>query len=62
MELISPNSAKHIAINPGNVLTIGILSTLWWGVMTWTSNVLARQDIPVISPLAVGAQNFLHAA
>lgn len=62
MEIITPASARHIAINPGNVLTIGVLSLLWWGVATWGSNIIARQDWPVISPLAVGAQNYLHAA
>ena len=54
--------AKHIELNAGNVLAIGVLSLLWWGFATWTSNVLARTDIPVIAPLAVGAQTYLHAA
>ena len=62
MAIITPESARHIPINVGNVLTIGVLSLLWWGVATWGSNVIARQDWPVISPLAVGAQNYLHAA
>ena len=62
MDGIPTSYARHIAINPGNVLTIGVLSLLWWGFATWTSNVVARQDWPVISPLAVGAQHYLHAA
>lgn len=62
MDIIPSGQARHIPINMGNVLTIGVLSLLWWGVATWGSNVLARQDWPVISPLAVGAQNYLHAA
>lgn len=54
--------ANHIELNAGNVLAIGALSLLWWGFATYTSNWLARYDVPVISPLAIGAQNFLHAA
>jgi hypothetical protein len=54
--------ARHIELNAGNVLAIGALSLLWWGFATWTSNVLARTNIPVVSQLAVGGQNFLHAA
>lgn len=54
--------ASHIELNAGNVLAVGVLSLLWWGFATWTSNYLARLDIPVVSPLALGAQNFLHAA
>lgn len=54
--------ARHIELNAGNVLAIGALSLLWWGFATWSSNVLARTDIPVISPLAVGMQTYLHAA
>lgn len=62
---LTPNAsyqAKHIELNAGNVLAIGALSLLWWGFATWTSNVLARTNIPVISHMAVGAQNYLHAA
>lgn len=62
MAVIPSGQARHIPINMGNVLTIGVLSLLWWGAATWGSNVLARADMPVLSPLAVGAQNFLHAA
>lgn len=54
--------AKHIELNAGNVLAIGALSLLWWGFATWTSNALANTDIPVIAPLALGMQNYLHAA
>jgi hypothetical protein len=54
--------AKHIELNAGNVLAIGALSLLWWGFATYTSNYLARMEVPVLSPLAIGAQNFLHAA
>lgn len=61
-ELSAGYQARHIELNAGNVLAIGALSLLWWGFATWTSNVLARQNIPVVSQLAVGAQNFLHAA
>jgi hypothetical protein len=60
MKVITPNAARHIAINPGNILTIGVLSLLWWGVASWGSAALAHQDWPVVSPLAVGAQNYLH--
>ena len=62
MALVTPSEARHIKINPGNILTIGVLSLLWWGVATWTSNVVARMDIPVLTPIAVGAQSYLHAA
>lgn len=62
MDVITPSSARHIQINLGNVLTIGVLSLLWWGGATWGSALLAKRDWPVISPLAVGAQNYLHAA
>ncbi len=62
MDIITPASIRHIPINLGNVLTIGVLSLLWWGAATWGSNAIANQDWPIISPLAVGAQNFLHAA
>jgi hypothetical protein len=54
--------SQHIELNAGNVLAIGVLSLLWWGFATYTSNYLARLDVPVVSPLAIGAQNFLHAA
>lgn len=60
--LTASYQARHIELNAGNVFAIGALSLLWWGFATWTSNVLARQNIPVVSQLAVGAQNFLHAA
>ena len=64
-EALTPNAryqAHHIELNLGNVFAIGALSLLWWGVATWTSNVLARTNVPVVSQLAIGAQNFLHAA
>ena len=62
---LKPNAsyqAKHIELNAGNIFAIGALSLLWWGVATWSSNVLARTNIPVVSQAAIGAQNFLHAA
>jgi hypothetical protein len=62
MDVITPSSARHIPINLGNILTIGVLSLLWWGGATWGSNIIAHQDWPVLSPLAIGAQNYLHAA
>ena len=62
MDLITPHDARHIQINVGNVLAIGVLSLLWWGTATWGSYLIAKQDWPVLSPLAVGAQNYLHAA
>jgi hypothetical protein len=62
MDIITPREARHIQINPGNVLAIGVLSLLWWGAATYGSYMLAKADIPVLSPLAVGAQNYLHAA
>jgi hypothetical protein len=61
-DLVPAGQSRHIQINVGNVLTIGILSLLWWGAASWGSHMLAEQDWPVISPLAVGAQNYLHAA
>ena len=64
-EALKPNAsyqAKHIELNAGNVFAIGALSLLWWGAATWASNVLARTNIPVVSHVAVGCQNFLHAA
>lgn len=54
--------ARHIELNLGNVFAIGALSLLWWGFATWTSNYLARTEVPVISQLAIGAQSYLHAA
>ena len=62
MDIIPSGQARHIQLNAGNILAIGVLSLLWWGVATWGSNFVARHDWPVISPLAVGAQNYLHAA
>ena len=60
---LSPGyQAKHIELNAGNVFAIGALSLLWWGFATWASNVLARTNVPVVSQLAIGAQNYLHAA
>jgi len=64
-EALTPNAgyqAKHIEINLGNILTVGALSLLWWGGATWTSNMLARTSIPVLSQLAIGAQAYLHTA
>ena len=64
-EGLRPNAgyqARHIELNAGNVFAIGALSLLWWGAATWSSNMLARTNIPVVSHLAVGAQQFLHAA
>lgn len=61
-ELTARYQARHIELNAGNVLAIGALSLLWWGFATWSSNIAARSNVPVISQLAVGAQNFLHAA
>lgn len=62
MDVITPSSARHIKINLGNIMTIGVLSLLWTGLASWGSMALAKQDWPVVSPLAVGAQNYLHAA
>lgn len=64
-EGLKPNAsyqARHIEINAGNIFAIGALSLLWWGFATWSSNVLSRTNVPVLSQVAVGAQNFLHAA
>jgi hypothetical protein len=54
--------STHIELNLGNIFAIGLLSLLWWGGATWTSAWLARKDIPVLSPLGIAAQNFLHTA
>lgn len=56
------HQARHIELNLGNVLAIGALSLLWYGVAAWSSNWLARTTIPVLSQLALGAQTYLHAA
>lgn len=55
-------SGSHIELNAGNIFAIGALSLLWWGVATWGSQVLSRTNIPVVSQVAIGAQQFLHAA
>lgn len=52
--------ASHIELNLGNIFAIGLLSLLWWGGATWTTSYLARKDIPVLSPIALAGQNFLH--
>ena len=54
-------SGRHIEINLGNVLTVGMLSLLWWGGATWVSNYLSRTNIPVVSQAAIGAQYYLKA-
>lgn len=54
--------ANHIELNLGNIFAIGLLSLLWYGAATWTSNYLARTDIPGLSQMAIGAQTYLHAA
>lgn len=54
--------AHHIELNAGNVFAVGFLSVLFVAAAHWTSNVLARTNIPVVSHLAVGAQYVLHAA
>ena len=54
--------SKHIELNLGNIFAIGALSLLWYGVAAWSSNWLARTNIPAVSQLAVGAQTYLHAA
>ena len=64
-ELLHPlpsGQAKHIELNMGNVFAIGFLSLLFYGAATWTSNYLARKNIPVVSQISIGAQNYLHAA
>jgi hypothetical protein len=60
-EFTASYQAKHIELNVGNIMAVGILSLLWWGVANWSSSLLARTTWPVVSQLAVGAQNYLHA-
>lgn len=60
--ILPAGQADHIQINLGNVFTIGLLSILFVGAAQWTSQLLARTDIPVVSHLAIGAQYYLHAA
>lgn len=60
--LTARHQAKHIELNLGNIFAIGALSLLWYGFATWTSNYLARTEIPGVSQLAIGAQTYLHAA
>lgn len=62
MSIIPSGQAHHIELNLGNVFAIGFLSILWVGFAHWTTNVLARTQIPVVSQLAVGGQMFLNAA
>lgn len=62
MAVVSDRQARHIELNAGNVFAVGFLSILFVGAAMWTSNVLARTNIPGVSQLAVGAQYFLHAA
>lgn len=62
MPVIDSRQARHIELNAGNVFAIGMLSVLFVGAAMWTSNVLSRTNIPVVSHLAIGAQYFLHAA
>lgn len=54
--------ARHIEINLGNVLTIGLLSILFDGGMRWFTAALARTNVPGVKQLAVGAQYYYHAA
>jgi hypothetical protein len=53
---------KHIELTAGNVLAIGFLSLLFYGGATWGSKYLATRNIPFVSPLATGAQSYLHGA
>ena len=59
--IITPSQTRHIQINIGNVLTIGVLSLLWVGFADWVTAFLATKDVPVVSPVSVGAQMYLHA-
>jgi hypothetical protein len=54
--------SRHIELNLGNVFAIGLLSILFNGAAAWTSNWLARTDIPVLAPMGVGMQVYLHGA
>lgn len=54
--------SSHIELNLGNILVVTLLSVLGTGFVAWSSNYLARTEIPVVSQLAIGAQNYLHAA
>jgi hypothetical protein len=62
LALVPVSQSHHIELNVGNIFAIGLLSLLFYGAATWSSNVLARTEIPVVSQVAVGAQMFLHAA
>lgn len=62
MAILAPGQANHIELNAGNVFAIGFLSILFVGAAQWTTNVLSRTNIPVVSHLAIGGQYFLHAA
>jgi hypothetical protein len=62
MPELSSRQARHIELNAGNVFAIGMLSVLFVGAAMWTSNVLARTNVPLVSHMAIGAQYFLHAA
>lgn len=53
-------TGRHIQLNAGNVMAIGILSLLWYGFANWSSQWLARTEIPAVSQLAIAMQNYLH--
>ena len=61
-EISRSYQARHIELNLGNIFAIGLLSLLFQGAAAWSSNWLARTEIPVASQLAIGAQTYLHAA
>jgi hypothetical protein len=50
---------QHIELTVGNVFVIGLSSLLFYGAAQWGSLWLVRHDVPILSPLAVGALNYL---
>jgi hypothetical protein len=41
-------------------MAVGLLSLLFQGFANWSTNYLARKNVPVLSPLSYGAQYYLH--
>lgn len=54
--------AEHIELTLGNFLMVGLMAVLFETTVRWTSSWAARQEIPVVSQLAVGTQFLLKAS
>jgi hypothetical protein len=58
--ILPDRQSHHIELTAGNLFAVGLMSLLFYGVANWTTNYLARTNIPVVSHLSVGAQYYLH--